>query len=501
MRIPFLSRRKQRKTREQWSLQAPLLTWSREDAWTIGDAVTGTLVTGATGSGKTSGPARAIATTFLRSGFGGLVLTTKPDERAMWEAYCAETGRTQDLRVFGPDSQPWRFNPLEHELKRAGAGAGLTENILNLLCTALEVSDRGSNAGGGREDSNYWRQATRTLLRNSIDLLAMGLGRVSVPELHRLIISAATSLEMLRSEEWRSRSFCLACLKDADKREKTRRQAADFELVADFFMVQWPTLAEKTRSVVLSTCTSMIDVLNRSLLRDLLCGETTVSPESTEEGAIIVLDLPVKEFGEVGVIAQTIWKYAFMRSIERRDVSRNARPVFLFADEFQHFATSYDALFQTTCRSARVATVYLTQNISNVHAALGGNEKAKVEATSLFGNLCLKVLLANADPTTNEWASSLIGKSLQVFANGNSSRTSDGSWGAAAGFDLFGGSSTASAGFSEHYELEVQPREFTRLRTGGVSNGFQVDAVVFQNGRVFRAGGRSWLPVTFEQSH
>jgi hypothetical protein len=161
-------------------------------------------VTGATGSGKSSGPARAIATTFLRNGFGGLVLTTKPDERATWEAYCAETGRSQDLRVFGPDSEPWRFNPLEHELKRAGAGAGLTENILNLLCTALEVSDRGSNAGSGREDSNYWRQATRTLLRNSIDLLAMGLGRVSVPELHRLIISAATSLEMLRSEEWRS---------------------------------------------------------------------------------------------------------------------------------------------------------------------------------------------------------------------------------------------------------------------------------------------------------
>ncbi len=31
-----------------------------------------------------------------------MVLTAKKDERALWESYCSETGRVDDLLVFGP---------------------------------------------------------------------------------------------------------------------------------------------------------------------------------------------------------------------------------------------------------------------------------------------------------------------------------------------------------------------------------------------------------------
>lgn len=500
MRIPFLRWGTRRcPAPNPWDLSTPLFAWSPQDAWTIGDAVTGTLITGATGSGKTSGSGRALALAMLRQGFGGLVLTTKPDERAMWEGYCASTKRSSDLRVFGPESEPWRYNFLAHELTREGNGGGHTENVLNLLTTVLEVSERGSGNGGGREDASYWRQATRALLRNCIDLLGMSTGTVSIPDLHRVVLSAPTSLEQMRSKEWQERSFCFGCLGKADKRPKSPREAQDFELVADFFMVQWPTLAEKTRSVIVSTCASMIDVLNRGRLRELLCGETTITPGATEDGAVIVLDLPVKEYGELGVIAQTIWKMAFQRSIERRDLGRSTRPVFLWADEFQLFATSYDAVFQTTCRSSRVATVYLTQNISNVHAALGGNEKAKAEATSLFANLTTKIWHAQADATTNEWASTQIGRHLELFSTGSTSHNTDDLWTNLTGCGGEGRNGSSTAGFSEHYEFEVQPREFTRLRTGGPSNGYEVDAVVFQSGRVFASTGRTWLPVTFQQ--
>ena len=481
-----------------WDLSMLLLTWSCDNAWTLASALEGTLVTGATGSGKSSGPGRRLGVSFLRAGFGGLVLTAKSDERAAWEEYMRESGRAEDLRVVGADAT-LRLNFLDYELNRKGEGAGLTENLVNLFSTCLEIASRGTSGGDGREDSSYWRQATRQHIRNCVELLALAKGRISVPDLYRVAISAPTSRDLLRSEEWKSRSLCFSCLVEADKRNKTPRQAADFEIVADYFTVLWPTLAEKTRSVITSTFTAMADVLNRGLLRDLFCTDTNITPEATTEGKVILLDLPVKEFGEVGQLAQVLWKYVFQRSIERRDVAGNPRPVFLWADEAQHFLTSYDMQFQTTCRSSRVATVYLTQNVSNVYAALGGQEKGRAEAASLFANLNTKILLANGDPVTNDWAASLIGRSRQFLASGNSSRSNEEGWELGFGLNGLGQPTNTSAGFSETFEFEVQPAAFTQLRTGGPSNQWEIDSIVFQNGRRFDATGKTWLPVTFGQ--
>lgn len=478
----------------RWHLASPLLRLSEADAWTIADACEGTLIFGATGSGKSSGSGRALAQAFLGSGFGGLVLTAKPDERAVWEAYCREAGRSGDLLVFGPD-RPLRFNFIDHELRRPGQGAGLTENIVNLLSTVLEVAERGTGGGGGREDEGYWRRAMRQLMRNLVDLLILARGRLSIPELYRLVVSAPTSLEDARSPEWRQGSFCWACLKEADERDKTPRQLRDYEIVADYLLLEYPALSDKTRSVIVSTFTSMIDVLNRGILRELFCGETNVSPESVEEGKVLVIDLPVKEFAEIGVFAQVLWKYVFQRSIERRDLAGNPRPAFFWADEAQNFLTSYDMQFQTTARSSRVATVLLSQNLSNFYAALGGGEKGKAEADSLTGNLNTKIFHANGDPTTNEWAATLIGRTRQFFINGGSSyETLD-----LLGFPSLRSLPSVNAGMSESFEFEVQPSAFTALRRGGHASGGEVDAIVFQGGRRFRSNNRGWIRRTFRQ--
>jgi type IV secretory pathway TraG/TraD family ATPase VirD4 len=262
--------------------------------------------------------------------------------------------------------------------------------------------------------------------------------------------------------------------------------------------VEFASLSEKTRSVVVSSVSSFIDVLNRGLLRDLFCSETNLTPRDIADGRIVVIDLPVKEYGEVGQIAQVLWKYAFQRSIERRG-SAAARPVFLWADEVQNFAHSYDMSFLTTCRSSLVATVFLVQNISTLHAALGGDEKARNEATSLLGNLSTTILHANGDATTNEWGANLIGKSRQLFANGSSSRGAEERISELFDLGMVAPPSNTSAGFSEAYEYETPPSTFTRLRTGGPANDYKVDGVVFQSGRMFRASGRTWCSVVFDQ--
>ncbi len=455
------------------------------------------LIFGATGAGKSSGSGRAIALALLQNtGAGGLVLCAKDEEVSLWERYCAESTRTEDLRVIRPGG-PWRFNPVSYELARSACGLGLSENVVGLFETILELSDRNGGTSGSRDEEAYWRRATKQLVRNFVELSILATDTVSIDLLYRAVISAPQTMDDVRSQQFRDSSYCFRLLQEADKRSKSQTQAQDFALVADYILLELPNLSQKTRSVIISCFTSQIDVMQRSVLRELFGSDTTLTPRDCEDGAIIVVGLPTKTFRETGVLANVITKYCWQRSIESRDVTRSARPVFLWCDEFQTFVTSHDAQFLATCRSARAGTILLTQNVPGVYAALGGGDKGRAEADAIFANCNLKVFHSNSDPQTNQWASTLIGRTRQFMANGNNSYAADDMLGMGAPLAMTGGTSTA--GFSEVYEFEVQPSTFSTLRTGGPANGWCVDAIVFQNGRVFTASGRNWLPVTFRQ--
>ena len=249
-------------------------------------------------------------------------------------------------------------------------------------------------------------------------------------------------------------------------------------------MREFPSLAIETRSVIVSTFTSMADCFLRGMLGRLFCADRNFAPEDTFAGKIIILDLPVKEHNELGQFAQMLFKYIWQRAVERRippglapkAAEQTIRPVFLWADESQFFANSYDALFQSTARSSRACTVYLTQNFPSYLSVFGGaNSRAEVEA--FVGNLQTKIFHANGDPTTNNWAADSIGRTRQTFYSGGMSQQ--------LGRAETGGMSQ-SAGSSQNVDFLVQPQEFTLLRTGGEDCKMQVDGIIFQ-------GGRRWV--------
>jgi hypothetical protein len=496
--LQFLRRRSRRRDSHEpscWSLTNPLFKLSKKDVFTTGSAVENTLIVGGIGSGKTSGSGRALATAYLSAGFGALVLAAKPEEPELWRKYCALTGRSHDLIEFGPQA-PWRFDPLAFELTRGGAGAGHTENLVQMFAALLDLGEKDGGRGGGKDSEPYWRKANLQFVRNSIDLSVLASGKVSVPDLYRVAVSAATSLEQVRSEEWRSRSFCFRYLTEADKRPKSPSQQRDFELVADYFLCELPALSDKTRSVILSTFTSMADVLNRGVLRDLFTQGCNIDPTATEQGKIIVVNMPLKEYGPVGLYAAALWKFAFQKSIERRDVTKSPRPVALWADEGQFFLLpSTDFLFTSTSRSARVANVLLTQSISGVVATLGGGPAGKAEADAYLSNYGTKIFHANTDPASNEYAANLIGRCKQFVINANSNYGGNEGWSNYMRKEPTG----SSSGIGEIVEYEVQPREFSRQRTGGAANRGEVDAIAFKNGASFKATGRNWMKVTFKQ--
>jgi hypothetical protein len=70
--------------------------------------------------------------------------------------------------MFGA-GEPWSFNFMQYECLRSGAGAGLTENLVNLF---MEVSSIGSGDARERGGDPFWERAMRSLMRNCVDVLS-----------------------------------------------------------------------------------------------------------------------------------------------------------------------------------------------------------------------------------------------------------------------------------------------------------------------------------------
>ena len=201
---------------------------SEANQWLLKDAFEGVQVFGGTGSGKSSGSGRALAKAYLKAGMGGLVLTAKNDELNEWTELALESGRLDDLISFSPDNE-FRFNFMEYELKRSGSAVGQTENLVNLFCSVLEVAERKGGGQGGND--SYWQRTLKQLLRNAIDLAIIAADEVDLATIFRIITSSAKSRQELDDEKWQSESVCALLLNEAEEREKTAPQEADFELV------------------------------------------------------------------------------------------------------------------------------------------------------------------------------------------------------------------------------------------------------------------------------
>jgi TraM recognition site of TraD and TraG len=227
-------------------------------------------------------------------------------------------------------------------------------------------------------------------------------------------------------------------------------------------------------------------------MRELFCEETTLTPEDAIAGRIVIVDLPVKEWSEVGRMAAVLWKYSLQKAVERRTDNGDGkgRPLFIWADECQHFASRYDPMFQATARSSRAASVYLTQNYPSLASSLGSGSDGRALADSLIGNMGTKVFHANSDRETNQFAADLVGRRLQFLRSVGSSLS--------LGCQPGAGSSL-SRGRSESMDYEIQPMEFSSLRKGGPENAYTSDALVFQNGRLWASTDRAWQKVAFRQ--
>lgn len=493
-----------------FNLDNPLIEFSSNSSnasWTIRHAVEGLQIFGGIGSGKSSGSGRTIALKFLKAGFGGLVLTVKPDEKETWQEYCKLTHREHDLLILEPNGK-YHFNFLQYESDHSRESQ--TENVVEVLKTVIRAGEEKN----GKSDDPFWETALDMLLFNVIDLCLLAYGKLSIQTLyeivqtipkpekeakpgnesstayHRAFIKAQQNLNT-KVDRWYL-SLSKEDHKYMDESGTLEREVENavpdarlYNFVRQFFNENYISLSEKTRSIIDFTFSGFLFRLLREPIYSLFCRHTSnIRPEDCLNGKIILINLPVKVYQKVGRDCQILFKYIWQRAMEKRSIKDNDRPLFLWADEAQNFLHEHDADYQATARSSRISTVYISQNLPNYYGSMGG-QKAEFKVKSFLGTLGTKIFHANADIETNKYASELIGEAF--FEDQSSSVTVSNNF-------------SHTTGKSLKLERLVRPEEFVRLKTGGIANNFRVEGYLHRQGDSIMKG-MNHAKMTFSQSY
>ena len=494
---------------------------------------------GSTGAGKSTA-AKTLAASLLRAGCGMLVMCTKSEEIEVWRAYAKANGRSSSVILFD-ETKSFAF--IDWLLAKYGVrGLG---TITDALLRIVESVDLAAGGLGGVSQESFWQEASRALLSYSVTVLHGANGRVSVPDIVAFVNSAATNArQYVDDPDFAASSFAAQTLRKAVDNPAVRLGKEFLGPALEYWFRGFTAMSDKTRANVLVSLTAKLDrFVQPGLLRDVFCsGRTDIVPEMTFGGSIIIMALPVLTLAEDGIIAQHLFKYAWMRAVESRNAleqTQRERPVVLWADESHNFLSLRDSQFISMSRGSRASVVMLTQNLPSYYAKLGENRIQTVNG--LIGQFNTHIFHLNSCTVTNEWASKLVGKGIHRRANASSSKgsnrsanmndgratntgSSDGSstsFGGQGGGGSNWNSSTNSGasenngesvgrgtnegrteGYSEQMDFIIEPADFSvGLRTGGpAANNYRVDAFWFKAGGSFNDGlTRNVLKVTFRQ--
>jgi len=481
----------------------PLIDLGSGHFWTLRRAVEGVQIFGGIGSGKTSGSGELLALKYLKTGMGGLVLTVKPNEKQQWIDYCRATGRYDDLIVVEPNNGNY-FNFLEYESR----DGGITENIVEVLKTVIRASEEKAT---GKTDDPFWEAALDILLFNVIDLCTLAYGKVSVQQMYDIVLALPNSERNDNDVEFNAYTMAMyAAKKNVDAQVKIWREqqtaialneikteedlenavcsaiadARTLKTLDEYFEKTYILLSEKTRSIIDFSFSGFLFHLLREPIYSLFCKhESNFTPDSCLDGKIILLNLPVKIYQKVGRDCQIMFKYIWQRAMEKRPIEKDTMPVFLWADEAQNFLHEHDTDYQATARSSRIATVYISQNLPNYLACMGG-EKSKNRVDSFLGTMATKIFHANVDIETNRYASELIGDGFFIESS-NAMTTSE-------HFSL----TNSEAG---KFDRLVRPEHFIKLKTGGPLNKYMVEGFMHAQGNPIMKNSNYTL-INFEQN-
>ena len=446
---------------------------SKTEKFTYQDCFRGIQVFGTTGSGKTSGSGQKIALSYLKAGFGGLVLAVKSDEAETWINYAKASGREKDLIIVSPESG-LSFNFLKE------SGEIKAQQVMNITQLIMDVYALYSRDGSKSGQDSFWQDQLQSCLSHCITLASAQAAGVSVQTIIQLFDLAIEHADQFALNLASKKTSKLEIL--CGELKKSRLEIPGLHLASEYFLGSFKNLPEKTRSIIIAMMKSIFEPLEHFPLNLLFGDKTEVSPASILSGKIVVIDVSIHEYRKAGLLCQLIWKSAFMNAVTRRKNVDTA--VFLWADESQYFVEERDIQFLTTARSKKCAVVYLTQNVSNYESALGNESKV----AAILGSLNTKIFHQNNDPKTNQLASKSIGKIKKTNVSYS---------GKPGILGILSGSERTKT-ISKTLQDEVCERDLIALRSGGKQSNYLVEAVIHSPGHSTSDKG-NWFFAKFDQ--
>jgi hypothetical protein len=417
--------------------------------------VTGMLVLGSIGSGKTAYVLRpAVFQLFHHTSRpGGLVMDSKAALVEPLRDEMNAAGRGADLLAVGP-GQPTRWNPLHNPLSSPAT-------VANALLTALE-NVNGAPFGA---DTRWIRAGAAHIAEAAIGLLRLQSGYVT-----------ATAVRLLLSE-------CMRLTSGSDtpgdvvsefiddlflgmpvKTDHPKEFAFYSRLLCDRMGED-----EKFRAIYVSELFNLLIPLTAPEVQHLYnAAEADLDmpdwAECINRGLVVVLDCNSREVPALAVILGMLLKLSYQdamlaRLAWARDGRCNAdRYMTLIIDEYQDYASPGDADYQALCRESKSITVLLTQGHASIIQRVG-EERAKV----LLQSLRIRFVL---NQTVPDFAADLLGQHDIEVIDRNIAENVTGAALTASG--QFGGESTVSQSVSIRQKREhvVPPEELANLPLG-----------------------------------
>jgi hypothetical protein len=358
---------------------------------------TGVLITGATGSAKTSAAQYPFTAQLihLHAGdparkMGGLIIDAKGNYADFVRDQCARAGRLADYYEVSLTSGV-RWNIVGRpDLNAAALGGHIADMIENVQGTSLA--------------DPFWHQEAKDLASQVIRVLRLAEGREpTMASLYR----AATSYEAF--EDY---------VKLAEKRVSTGEQQDELASIKFWLEAKAAKLDAKLRASIAAGLNGVCSLFDDPKIREVFAPEPVFEnfkgfDRLIAEGQIVALRVPKSQLKTVSVIVGTMTKLNFFDAVLNRlaraehgseDVGRG---VFFVADEYDGYTTQPgDGDFFSKCREAKCCAVIATQTYESFVAKL----KNEHVAAQLIANLRTKIWLCAEDNYTARQAADLCGE-------------------------------------------------------------------------------------------